>query len=222
MTTLVPAIIPENFNHLHDEVAKVKDCVTLVQVDICDGSFVKSKMWPYRNDGGEFEGLLRQDMGLPFWEDVDYEFHLMVETPEKYVEDWITIGASSIIVHVETVTDMNMISTLCKASEVSLGLAIKPSTESILLAPYMEMIDFVQCMGGDNLGHHGETLDPSVYEKIKQLREMYPELIIAIDIGVNRETAPLLVKAGVNKLVSGGAVFESKNIIESVEYFQSL
>jgi ribulose-phosphate 3-epimerase len=77
-------------------------------------------------------------------------------------------------------------------------------------------------MGNDTLGHHGVELDEKVLERIKILREKYPDLPIAIDIGVDQETAPALVEAGVTKLVSGSAIFNTDDIIDTVERFRNL
>ena len=209
MASIIPAIIPSSFQHLQSEVEKVKDLVSLVQVDIADGLFVKNKTWPYVGDTGEFEKLTREELGLPFWEDVDYEFHLMIENPQACIEDWIHAGASSIIVQIEARTDMESVIAMCKAAEVSFGLSLKPSTDISKISPFVDKIDFLQCMGSNDLGHHGATLDVSVYDKIKQLHTLYPNVPIAVDIGVSEETAPKFVAAGATKLVSGGAIFET-------------
>src|SRR6185369_1128880 len=101
MAEVVPAIIPENFEHLTAEVEKIKDFVNLVQVDIADGVFDNDRTWPFIGDKGDFEKLLSEEVGLPFWEDLDYEFHLMIDEPEKSLDNWIRIGATNIIVHIE-------------------------------------------------------------------------------------------------------------------------
>src|ERR1700735_3900520 len=101
---VVPAIIPKDFTELGEEVSKVKEYVSLVQVDVADGIYVHTKTWPYINDTGEYANLVEEMIGLPEWEDIDYEMHLMVEHPETVVEDWIKAGANSIIVPIETVT----------------------------------------------------------------------------------------------------------------------
>src|SRR5574337_1281408 len=103
MVEIIPAVIPEKFSDIEHEVQKVKDLVKLVQIDIDDGRFVEAKSWPYVGDTGEFEKLIKEEIGLPFWEDVDYEFHLMIENPEQSLENWIRLGASGIIVQVESI-----------------------------------------------------------------------------------------------------------------------
>jgi pentose-5-phosphate-3-epimerase len=68
-------------------------------------------------------------------------------------------------------------------------------------------------MGSDNIGHHGEELDPAVLDKIRDFKKKYPEMVAGVDIGVNHDTAGELVEAGATRLVSGSAIFYSENII---------
>ncbi len=105
----------------------------------------------------------------------------------------------------------------CKAVSVEIGIALKPSTDNELLTPFISQIDCIQCMGNEELGRHGSPLDVSVLEKIKTLREKYPEMNIAIDIGVHEETASSLVDAGVDTLVAGSAIFNVENIAKAIE-----
>lgn len=211
MTQVIPAIIVKNFKQLEERVSEIKDFVDLVQVDITDGVFTHNMTWPYMGDTGELASLMQEDIGLPFWEDIDYEFHLMIEKPEESIGQWIKIGASRIVVQLESVIDMQRIIDECRASQVGVGIAIKPSTDISILHQYISDIDCIQCMGNEELGRHGSPLDLTVVEKIKTLREQYPDIDIAIDIGVHLDTASMLVDAGVTKLVAGSAIFDSPN-----------
>ncbi len=76
-------------------------------------------------------------------------------------------------------------------------------------------------MGSDMLGKHGVGLENKAIERIKELRGLYPERIIGVDIGVTKETAEILVSAGANKLVSGSAILNSANPEEVFRYFES-
>ena len=77
-------------------------------------------------------------------------------------------------------------------------------------------------MGSDRVGYNGVELDQGVYEKISDFRKVYPAMPIQVDIGVNMETAPLLIKAGATALVSGSTLFGSENIGEAIEKFKNL
>ncbi len=216
MTIVVPAIITKNFKLLEEKVSLVKDFVEYVQVDITDGKFTHNITWPYVGDTGEYAQLVQEEIGLPFWEEVDYEFHLMVEKPELTVSDWIKAGASRIIIQFESTTEMRAIIDMCHAASVEVGIALKPSTDSELLVPFISDICCIQCMGNEELGRHGAPLDMSVLEKIKMLREKYPNMNIAIDIGVHEDTVNDLVDAGADTLVAGSAIFDAENIEQAI------
>ena len=83
-------------------------------------------------------------------------------------------------------------------------------------------IDFVQFMGIENIGYQGEPFDERVFEKIRELRERFPDTIISVDGGVSLENADKLIEAGANRLVSGSAIFESGDIAGTVEVFQNM
>lgn len=217
MTSVTPAIIVKKFAQLEEKVSLVKDYCDFVQVDITDGKFTHNLTWPYIGDEGEYAALVTEERGLPFWEEVDYEFHLMVEKPEETMGEWIKMGASRIIVQIESTEKMQEIIDQCKVAFVEVGIALKPSTDSELLSPFVGQIDCIQCMGNDELGRHGAPLDISVLEKIKNLREKYPDMNIAIDIGVHQETVGSLIYAGVDTLVAGSAIFDTENIAEAIE-----
>jgi ribulose-phosphate 3-epimerase len=102
MIEIIPAVMPSSYDDLEDKLAAVAPHVKLVQIDIMDGVFVRSKSWPYLGDTASFEALLHEDAGMPFWEKLDFEVDLMVTHPETVIDDWITAGASRIIIHVES------------------------------------------------------------------------------------------------------------------------
>jgi ribulose-phosphate 3-epimerase len=158
---------------------------------------------------------------------MEFEIHLMVQNPENVVGDWIHTGVSAIVAHIEATNDFQRVIDICRESAVKVGIAIKPSTNIDLIAPFVDKarpvrdsegpqdapisngVDFIQVMGSDDLGKHGVELEDKAVEMIRALRERYPERIIAIDIGVSEETVKILVDAGVTKLISGGAILNS-------------
>jgi pentose-5-phosphate-3-epimerase len=83
-------------------------------------------------------------------------------------------------------------------------------------------VDFIQVMGSDLLGRHGVELEEKSLEMIKSLRAKFSNSIIAIDIGVTEENAETLVDAGVNKLISGGAILNSDNPKEVYKFLESV
>lgn len=212
MIEVIPAIIPINKEQMLDEISKISNFAELVQIDISDGVFTKTKTWPYNGqDVDFFEKLKSEEIGWPKWETLNYEVHLMVQNPENILIEWIHTGVSSVVVHIESTDNFQNIIDLCRENEIAIGLAIKPSTDISKTEPFVSDVNFIQVMGSDNLGNHGVSLEDSAILMIKALRNKYPERIIGIDIGVNLDTKETLTQAGATRLISGGAILKSDN-----------
>jgi ribulose-phosphate 3-epimerase len=104
---------------------------------------------------------------------------------------------------------------------VQLGLALNPDTPLDAILPYMEKIDFVQCMGIAKIGYQGQPFDDRVLERVNTIRIKYPNMPISIDGGVNHETAGLLKHAGATRLVAGSAIFGAEDIAAAIEELKS-
>lgn len=216
---IIPAILPRDFSEINEKVELVKGFVKNIQIDICDGHFVPSFTWPYKKHDDTFEKMLREEEGLPDWQDIDYEFDLMVDHPEKVIDDWVAVGATRIILHAEAKGDIaSAVKALLGRAEV--GLAFNIETEVVM--PAGVDVSFIQLMGIDRVGFQGQDFDAKVIDKVKVVRKKYPNITISIDGGVSLETAPKLVAAGANRLVVGSAIFDSENPIDTVMKFKSL
>jgi ribulose-phosphate 3-epimerase len=223
---IIPAILPKDFKDLEDHVTRIKSLVSLVQVDICDGQFTPSPSWPYKKHDSNFDAITKEDRGLPFWEEVEYEFDLMVNRPEDVVEQYVAAGATRIVLHAESKGNIG------KAIEklegkVEIGVALNIDTLLDSLEPYSDKlqegkVQCIQLMGIDNVGFQGQIFDQKVIAKIKEVKEKYPALAVQIDGGVNQETAPLLKAAGADRLVIGSAIFEAENVVEVVDRFKNI
>lgn len=218
MIEIIPAIIPKSFIELKSEMSRVCGVVANVQIDIMDGSYAVGRTWPYQSNkpDADFQNIITEKEGFPFWEDLGFEVDMMTKNPENKLNDWIMAGVEALIIHIETTKEIGKIIEKCRGANVKIGLALKPSTPIDLLEQWISKIDFVQFMGNDSIGRHGVELDPVVFEKIKDLRKENPIIPIAVDIGVNFETAPLLIEAGATKLVSGSTIFESLDVQEAI------
>lgn len=230
---VIPAIIPKDFEDLKDKMSQVLNLTSLVQIDITDGKFVSSKSWPYVAGGFDenFYKILREDEGFPFWDKLDFEIDLMVEKPEDEINYWISAGAKRIIVHIESTKEMQMIVGNFKKrfgehsnllSDVELGVALNIDTPFSVVSPFLDDIDFVQFMGISKIGFQGVHFDERVIEKIDEVRQNNPGIIISVDGGVNLENAERLLEVGVNRLVVGSAIFESADIRATIEEFEKL
>ena len=213
---IIPAILPRNFAEVLDKASLVKEFVKTIQIDICDGHFVPSYTWPYKKHDDSYEMMLHEEEGLPFWQDIDYEFDLMVNKPEDVVDDWVLVGATRIIIHVESKGDVvGAIKKLAGRAEVGLAFNIDTPVE-IPVGVTIEDISSFQLMGIDHIGFQGQNFDKKVIDKIKTTKAKYPSIPISVDGGVSLETAPELIAAGADRLIVGSAIFDSDNAIDAV------
>ena len=230
---VIPAILPESFADLSDKVELISPYVDTIQIDVLDGRFVPGRRtWPYIGRGDEeFSLLEHEDVGLPQWDKVNYEADLMVLEPERHTEEWVKAGASRIIVHLESLGNPTSFIRWFRDTygnpreslvSVELLFAIGNDTPLDQLEPYIPEIDGVQLMGIARIGFQGEPFDERVLERISTLREAYPELIISIDGGVSRESAPLLAERGATRLVSGSFLFENPHPGAAVDFLANL
>lgn len=224
MATIVPAILPEDFDDLESHMARVKGLVERVQIDIANSTYAPTTTWPF-SLGDHFTELVKEDEGLPFWRELDVELDMLVMKPEQHLDDWLHVGISGAVIHIESTADYGHITEQLREQNVELGWGIVPNTSNDVLFKLIEEFgepDFVQVMGNDRIGYHGVELDPRVYDKVSMIRDRFNDLPIAVDIGVDKDTAPRLVERGVTKLVSGSAIFDSSDVDEAISYFESL
>lgn len=238
MVEVIPAIIPKDFEDLKEHLSMLKGSTSIVQIDICDGRFVPSKSWPYSGDHGEFDIIVNEDEGFPFWQDFDFEVDLMVMNPQNVVESWVKAGAKRIILHYESSSNIkNVFESLrekygyLKDVPVSLefGVAFDFKTSNSYIHQFLDtdkegrsLADFVQFMGIREVGFQGQYFVEEVLGKIRELRHDHPEAIISVDGGVTFDNAHDIVDAGVNRLVSGSAILESDNIGEAIEEMRKI
>ncbi len=222
--TILPAIIPKDFEDLENHLVQVRGLVRSIQIDICDGRLTPSPSWPFIHNFGELEEVLKQQRGLPLWEHFDFEFDLMVQNPAKEYERWIDAGATRLIFHYKEsdILVLQEIMQKTKERNVEVGLALHIGDSIDAIGPFKELIDVIQFMGILKIGFQGEPFDERVLEKIKKTKEIYPHIPIGVDGGVNRDTAPLIVEAGATRLVVGSALFGDVDLRETIGYFGTL
>jgi ribulose-phosphate 3-epimerase len=236
MSEVIPAIIPKSFIDLNEKLSLVKGLVPLVQIDISDGKFTTNKTWPnILNPDPDFVKIIREEEGFPFWEDIDFEIHLMVTDPESEIQKWISAGAKRIIFHYESFSDPEKVLSFVQnfkkqfggdGSYISteLGISLKIETENNVLIPLMDYIDFVQFMSIATLGYQGAHIpfEDIVLKKISDFRSLQGDIPISVDGGINLENSKAIIDSGANRLVVGGAIFNSEDIPGTIEELKSL
>ena len=183
-----------------------------IHLDIMDGKFVENKTWTY----SEVKKIVS-------YSNKKLDVHLMVEKPEKYIEDYALLNTDRITFHIEAVKDVEEMIDLISNYGLKVGIAVNPNTNVELLFPYLNKIDLVLIMSVYP-GESGQSFIENSLEKIKILKEeiikQEVKTLIEVDGGINDETALLCKEAGVDVLVS--ASFIHKDIINNIEIIKKI
>lgn len=231
MIEIIPAILPKNYEDMKDKIALVRGHAPMVQIDFCDGIFVPTRTWPFSTGGGDdfyFQRIINEQEGMPFWEDLDFELDLMVADAVTNFDVYTKLSPKRIIFHIEAVGNLEEFKDFLEGIDVyirdsiEMGIAIGLSTPVEQIYPLVNSVDFVQIMGIEQIGIQGEDFSDKALEYIKNLKEKFPDLEIAVDGGVNLENGASLVRDGATRLVIGSAIFNTTDIIDSIEEFKQL
>ena len=226
---IIPAILEESFNVIEDHVNFVTQAET-IHVDICDGIYVSHKTWPYTTRGADItrdfhvDQLLTEDIGLPRWDDVDYQFDLMIKDAYEYIEVYARLGASVLIFHP---TAFGTQAGLLKAIEdttallTDVGIACtydewvtdKARIEDLL---HSGSVKLFQCMSIEHIGEQGASFDDRWLPHVADLKEKYPNITIQMDGGIHLDNIHDVKSAGVDAVVVGSAVFGQGNASDNL------
>lgn len=218
---IIPAILPNKYSEIKNGVEKIVGAVKTVQIDFVDGTFAHNRTWLFNNKDLEvLESIQLEEEALPHWDEIDYEFDLMVQDPLEHIDTFIALGPAKIIFHVESFVGSaaaenaqeKIIAYFENLPEIvrttiSFGMAIGITTDPALIAPYIPYIKTIQCMGIENVGFQGQPFDERVYKQIETAHILYPDKKIAVDGGVTLENAARLIESGASNLVVGSVVF---------------
>lgn len=219
---LIPAIMPKSLADIEDKVTSVKGLVKTVQLDFMDGKYVPEITWPFSDE----KFLEKEEIELPFWDDINYELDLMVSEPEKKLDLWLKFSPARIIFHYASIKDFQKIKDFSNqvGGFIEIGFAVQRNDN---LDEVLELIkggtgEFIQCMGIEKIGYQEEKFDERILEIIKTIREKSSDLPISIDGGVNKESVRSLVQSGATRIVSGSAIFNSEDVKLSIEEIRNL
>lgn len=223
MNEIIPSIIPNNLNIIKEKLEKVLGVAHKVQIDIVDGKYTEVKTWPF-GDGQleELDEILRGEEKFPFINDFIFEIDMFVFHPVEYLDRFISLGAKSFVIHVDSTEHLRESIDIIKSADCRVGLGIKPSIDNSVLDEFVPEIDFVQFMGNEKVGHNGIDLDKGIFKKIENFHNRHKSVQIQIDIGVNEDTIPDLKKVGVTSFVSSSSIFNSENPKEVIINFKNI
>jgi len=222
MNEIIPSVIPQNLNIIRERFGQILGAVRKVQMDIVDGSYAPTKTWPFNDN--QFEEMREITSGVerfPHIDDFILEIDMLVLHPIECLGDFISMGAKSFIIHIDSTDHVQECIDTVKNSRNEAGLGIRPSVDTDFLQPFLPSADFVQFMGNDRVGYSGVDLDENVFKKIKSFHQRHPSIPIQIDIGVNEETIPKLKAVGVTRFISGSSIFNASNIKEAIIRLQN-
>jgi ribulose-phosphate 3-epimerase len=207
---LSTSILDSNFADIRTTIKMLDRAkVEFIHFDVMDGNFV-----PNITFGPKIIKPLRPLTTTPF------DTHLMILNPEKYIDDFLQAGSDIITVHQEAVKDAGFIIDTVKSRGKKVGFSIKPGTPAEVLYKYIDRIDLILVMSVEP-GFGGQKFMEPVLNKVREYRDIVDknkyDCLIEIDGGINKETAPLACAAGADILVSGSAIFGSKNPFKSIK-----
>jgi ribulose-phosphate 3-epimerase len=199
---VAPSILSADFARLGEQVKSVMEAgARVIHIDVMDGHFVP----PITIGPLVLEAIAGQIHDAGGFADV----HLMIERPERHVEEFAKAGADSITVHYEATPHVHYALSKVRDAGCRASLAINISTPPDVVAELVDELDMVLCMT-INPGWGGQKLVESSYGKLERLARLLPERIpIEVDGGVDPRTAPRCAEAGARVFVAGSYVFGS-------------
>jgi ribulose-phosphate 3-epimerase len=208
---VAPSILAANFAQLADEIHHAERAgADWIHCDIMDGHFVDNISF-----GPEIVGIVRKETKLPL------DVHLMIERADHFVPRFVEAGANSITVHVEREANHDVEKTLRAIREAGCrpGLSLNPATRFEAVEPFLDEIDILLVMTV-HPGFGGQTFRSEMMEKVKRAalwnQSQAHKIHIAVDGGINAETAKPSIENGANVLVAGTSIFHARDYSEAI------
>ena len=205
---IAPSLLAADFFDLSSQMKLLKEGnIKVLHLDVMDGMFVPSISF-----GMPVISSLRKSL------DFFFDVHMMVENPERYIEDFYNSGADGITIHFEACKHIDRCISQIKSLGIRSGISINPATPVSFLENIVSEVDMVLIMSV-NPGFGGQKFIPYSLDKIKELSKMREKknqkLLIQVDGGVGVDNIKALSDAGVDEFVAGSSVFKGdilKNI----------
>lgn len=204
MAKVAPSILSADFSKLGADVQEICEFgADYIHVDVMDGAFV-----PNISFGAGVMKSLNSIAVIP------YDVHLMIEDPDRYIEDFVTPNTEFITVHQEACRHLDRTIQHIHSTGVKAGVALNPATPIVMVEDVLDKVDMILIMSV-NPGFGGQKFIPRALDKIRRLEEIRKangyDFVIEVDGGVNLQNCEELKSVGTDILVAGSAVFKAED-----------
>jgi ribulose-phosphate 3-epimerase len=213
MILVAPSILSADFSKLGKEIKAVEDAgADWIHIDVMDGHFV-----PNITIGPVVVSKIRKISNIFF------DVHLMIENPERYIEQFAKAGADLITIHAEVCKNLKSIINNIKKLGCKAGVSINPETSTDTIKEIIKDVDLVLIMSV-HPGFGGQDFIKDVLPKIKKVKDLInetgKEIYLEVDGGINNKNVKTIIENGANVIVAGNFIFTSddyKKAIQSIK-----
>ncbi len=215
MKKIAPSILSADFGRLAEEISAVEKAgADWIHIDVMDGHFV-----PNLTIGPGVVAALRKVTRLPF------DVHLMIENPERYIDDFAKAGSDTITVHVEAAHHLHRTVGLIRERGIRAGVSLNPATPLVEIEPILPDLDLLLIMTV-NPGFGGQKFIDRSLTKIREARRLVDalssDLLIEVDGGVNLDNIGAVGEAGADVMVAGAAIFAGGDYRKTVAAMKNI